>query len=113
MVLDNVDVKTAQTRLGHSDLRPTLAIYAQATAEGDEQAADKLGERFMRPTLNVAGTPRANAGTTTLDAADTAAAPTLSRASMSREGGVIAQDIPDGCLKTWRTPSTVVGLGGV
>ena len=38
MVLDGVDVKTAQTRLGHSDPRLTLAIYAQATGEGDRQA---------------------------------------------------------------------------
>lgn len=44
---DNVDVKTAQTRLGHSDPRLTLAIYAQATPEGDQEATDKLGARFM------------------------------------------------------------------
>jgi integrase len=31
LVLDGVDVKTAQTRLGHSDPRLTIAIYAQAT----------------------------------------------------------------------------------
>lgn len=47
MVLDGVDVKTAQTRLGHSDPRLTLAIYAQATNEGDRLAADRLGRRFM------------------------------------------------------------------
>lgn len=47
MVLDGVDVKTAQTRLGHSDPRLTLAIYAQATEEGDRSAATKLGARFM------------------------------------------------------------------
>jgi integrase len=47
MVLDGVDVKTAQTRLGHSDPRLTLAIYAQATGEGDRSAADKLGARLM------------------------------------------------------------------
>ncbi len=49
MVLDGVDVKTAQTRLGHSDPRLTLAIYAQATEEGDRSAASKLGARFMAP----------------------------------------------------------------
>ena len=47
MVLDGVDVKTAQTRLGHSDPRLTLAIYAQATGEGDRAAAEKLGARLM------------------------------------------------------------------
>jgi len=47
MVLDGTDVKTAQARLGHSDPRLTLAIYAQATTEGDRLASDRLGERFF------------------------------------------------------------------
>lgn len=47
MVAEGVDVKTAQARLGHSDPRLTLAIYAQATSEGDRTAADKLGARLM------------------------------------------------------------------
>jgi integrase len=47
MVLDGVDMKIAQTRLGHSDPRLTLAIYAQATNEGDRLAAGRLGARFM------------------------------------------------------------------
>lgn len=47
MVAEGVDVKTAQARLGHSDPRLTLAIYAQATTEGDRSAADKLGARLM------------------------------------------------------------------
>jgi hypothetical protein len=38
MVRQNVDLKTAQTRLGHSDPRLTLAVYAQATTEGDDEA---------------------------------------------------------------------------
>jgi integrase len=49
MVAEGVDVKTAQARLGHSDPRLTLAIYAQATTEGDRSAASKLGARFMGP----------------------------------------------------------------
>jgi integrase len=49
MVAEGVDVKTAQARLGHSDPRLTLAIYAQATTEGDRAAATKLGTRLMRP----------------------------------------------------------------
>ena len=44
---DHVDVKTAQARVGHSDPRLTLAVYAQATSEGDEEAAERLGARFM------------------------------------------------------------------
>jgi integrase len=49
MVAEGVDVKTAQARLGHTDPRLTLAIYAQATTEGDRSAASKLGARFMGP----------------------------------------------------------------
>jgi integrase len=49
MVSENVDIKTAQTRLGHSDPRLTLAIYAQATTEADRAAARKLGDRFFGP----------------------------------------------------------------
>jgi integrase len=47
MVRDKVDIKTAQRRLGHSDPRLTLAVYAQATPEGDREAATRLGDRFM------------------------------------------------------------------
>jgi integrase len=47
LVLDGVDLKTAQTRLGHSDPRLTLAVYAQATSEADRAAANALGRRFF------------------------------------------------------------------
>jgi integrase len=47
MVLDGVDVRTAQARLGHSDPRLTLGVYASATSEGDQAAARRLGERFL------------------------------------------------------------------
>jgi integrase len=47
LVADGVDLKTAQARLGHSDPRLTLAVYAQATSEADRAAADKLGARFL------------------------------------------------------------------
>ena len=47
LVLEGVDLKTAQTRLGHTDPRLTLGIYAQATTEADRQAADRLGDRFL------------------------------------------------------------------
>jgi integrase len=52
MVLEGVDVKTAQARLGHSDPRLTLAVYAQATGEGDRSAAQKLGARLMTPAVD-------------------------------------------------------------
>jgi len=47
LAAEGVDVKTAQTRLGHTDPRLTLAIYAQATTEGDRSAAEKLSARLM------------------------------------------------------------------
>jgi integrase len=48
LVLEGVDIKTAQARLGHTDPRLTLGIYAQATTEADRQAAVLLGQRFLR-----------------------------------------------------------------
>ncbi len=39
-------MKTAGTRLGHSDPRLTLAVYAQATSDADRAAADSVGDRF-------------------------------------------------------------------
>jgi integrase len=43
-----VDVKTAQTRLGHSDVRLTIGLYAQAESASDRDAANRLGGLFMR-----------------------------------------------------------------
>jgi hypothetical protein len=42
MVRLNVDIKTAQHRLGHSDPRLTLAVYAEATTEADVEAAGSV-----------------------------------------------------------------------
>lgn len=47
LVVEGVDMKTAQHRLGHTDPRLDLGIYAQATTEADRAAADKLGQRFL------------------------------------------------------------------
>ncbi len=47
LVLSGVDVKTAQVRLGHSDPRLTLAVYASAPVEADRAAADRLEDRFF------------------------------------------------------------------
>lgn len=43
LVVAGVDLKTAQTRLGHSDPRLTLAVYAQAVSEADRAAAERIG----------------------------------------------------------------------
>ncbi len=47
LVVEGVDVKTAQTRLGHADPRVTLAIYASTPQTVDREAADRIGERFF------------------------------------------------------------------
>ena len=47
LVLNRVDLKTAQTRLGHSDPRLTLAVYAQAVTEADREAAEKVGSALL------------------------------------------------------------------
>ncbi len=46
LVVHGVDVKTAQTRLGHSEVRLTLGLYAQAVAEADRDAAERIGDVF-------------------------------------------------------------------
>jgi integrase len=49
LVVEGVDVKTAQTRLGHTDPRVTLAIYASSPAAVDRAAADVIGDTFFGP----------------------------------------------------------------
>lgn len=49
LVASGVDVKTAQTRLGHSSPDVTLRIYARALDEKDREAADTIGH-FFDPT---------------------------------------------------------------
>jgi integrase len=48
LVASGADIKTAQTRLGHSSSRMTLDLYARATGKADRTAADKVGT-FLRP----------------------------------------------------------------
>ena len=47
LVVDGVDVKTAQYRLGHSSPVLTLEVYAQAVPEAERRAADTVGARLM------------------------------------------------------------------
>jgi hypothetical protein len=42
-----VNVKTAQERLGHSDVRMTIGLYAQVEQQADRAAAEQLGLLFM------------------------------------------------------------------
>jgi hypothetical protein len=48
-------LKTAQTRLGYSDPRLTIAVCAQATTEADRAAADALQARFVRGARDIRG----------------------------------------------------------
>jgi integrase len=47
LVLEGVDVRTAQSRLGHSDPRMTLGLYAQVVQAADRDAADAVATRFF------------------------------------------------------------------
>lgn len=49
LVSAGIDVKTTQTRLGHSSSRLTLDLYAQSVAALDRDAAEALGATFMPP----------------------------------------------------------------
>jgi integrase len=56
MVSAGIDLKTAQTRLGHSDPRLTLSVYAQATSAADRDAADRVAAVFsLRPESGTTG----------------------------------------------------------
>jgi integrase len=46
LVAAGVDIKTAQTRLGHSSPSVTLGIYARATEQADRLAAEAVGAVF-------------------------------------------------------------------
>jgi integrase len=47
LVMEGVDMKTAQVRLGHADARMTLGLYAQASTKADVNASDRLGGVFF------------------------------------------------------------------
>ena len=50
LVAVGTDVKTAQTRLGHSSSRVTLDVHARSTTDADRAAADAVGA-YLRPSL--------------------------------------------------------------
>ena len=54
LVAAGVDVKTAQSRLGHSQVRLTLELYAQAVTEQDRKASDALAAVLMPGHLRLA-----------------------------------------------------------
>jgi integrase len=50
LVAAGVDVKTAQSVLGHTDARVTLDLYAQVVTSQQQAAADAMAARFLDPT---------------------------------------------------------------
>jgi integrase len=48
LVRAGVDVKTAQVRLGHASPVTTFKIYAQATGDADQDAAERVGESLVK-----------------------------------------------------------------
>ncbi len=50
LIASGVDVRTAQNRLGHSDPRLTIGLYAQVSSEADERAANSIGDHFANLT---------------------------------------------------------------
>jgi hypothetical protein len=49
MIALAVDIKTAQTRVGHRRASTTLDIYAQPSRTADRAAAEALGSHFFPP----------------------------------------------------------------
>ena len=47
LVRQGIDVKTVQARLGHSDPRLTLQVYAEVVQEAEQHAAAVLGDHFL------------------------------------------------------------------
>ena len=47
LVAGEVDVKTAQGRLGHSDSRLTIGLYAEVVGAVDRRAAETIGDVFL------------------------------------------------------------------
>ncbi|HTX00183.1 MAG TPA: tyrosine-type recombinase/integrase [Acidimicrobiales bacterium] len=58
LIKTGADVKTTQTRLGHSSPQVTLGLYAEATSEGDRRAAAAIdAELFGGPDQKLAKNP--------------------------------------------------------
>ncbi|MGH9043581.1 MAG: tyrosine-type recombinase/integrase, partial [Acidimicrobiales bacterium] len=55
LVVSGVDPRTAKDRLGHSDVRLTLELYAQSVPEADRRAGEVSGAYFMPSRKQVRG----------------------------------------------------------
>ncbi len=99
LVAEGVDLKTAQTRLGHSDPRLTLAIYAQATTAADQDAAERVARHLLAGTSDeptdriVAAECAMNVRWNEDEAVELAEIIPLTRGNGSREGGIRTRDL--------------------
>jgi integrase len=64
LVASGADIKTAQTRLGHSSSRLTLDVYARSTAKADRKAANAVGN-ILRPSRKDRVNRRSKSGAAT------------------------------------------------
>ena len=96
MVVQRVDLKTAQARLGHSDARLTLNLYAQVVTEADEAASEWLGELFLNG-------PREARAMRILKEKQPKPTNTPLRGALSVE--VSGLEPPTSTLRTWRSTS--------
>jgi len=94
LVQEGVDLKTAQERLGHSDPRLTIGLYAQVTKAGERVAADRLGNRF-RPGQSARVRPvRAmDARSHGTERIRGLRKDTTNRKNLGREGGIRTRDL--------------------
>ena len=94
LVQAGVDVKTAQERLGHSDPRLTIGLYAQVTNAGERDAAKRLGDRF-RPgqSTRVRRSRGMDAGWHKEQKIQGTSKGALNRKKIGREGGIRTRDL--------------------
>jgi integrase len=79
------DVKTTQKRLGHSSPQVTLGLYARATAEGDREAADRVGSYLRPDTSRRLGPAASSASARVVHAADSGSDDELAIPSLTSE----------------------------
>jgi len=117
LVHEGVDIKTAQARLGHSDVRLTIGLYAQVVAAADRAAADRLGEILYLPSTEATDDETAQSQVTMAsdrarsrtDRAREGAAEKIVRGKRTvRRGNVVevsGLEPPTSTLRTWRSTS--------
>lgn len=87
MVAEGVDVKVAQRRLGHADVRMTLDTYAEALETSERRASEALAARFLPTARNTTPPEGPHRTTTDTDRARSEHGPSTVRcARWTRDG---------------------------